>query len=566
MSRKLLVSVLALVACPGDYNDLVTQAVNESVSNSGPTESSGAPTTTIPTTTAPDEPASTGAAEITGIGGSSSTWDSSESSASSTTGAPVEPLWVDIVPPVGVEEIGPSVIEYEASPNATTAKLIVDGEVVDEGPVTGSLVFPVTSDKYNPGTMVTVRVYKDEEENDEEYAEDEEWQACNVKEPGSNVWTALDEEGMGGTASAVALQDGNVVATGNKFIGKVVGVLRRYDEMGHWKMTADGLDRKHTEWTEYVDLKAEALSPSGIAVDSEQAIVVVGTAMIDGEQEMYVARFHPDGSLHWETRGELGSGARGVGIKPDGTIFIAGSQRVSNNPPQFDLRVWVYDADGTAYGYVAYKDSDDIENKRDEFGRAVTVLADGRVVVAGMGEIRDPEDQSKEVQRGLVLLFQAKGVHVGTWLSPGDPMKHDAILAAVTTPEGFATCGYGQDDPNSKKQILVRWHEMDLEVLEPPRLELTPGDGVCNALGYNLEGDTIVGATVDETWKGQGENGWIFAIKGASSPLTPYAKRNGLGNGNDHLLGLRCEYMCAWAGTEQAENGTMQWIVGMIRG
>ena len=292
---------------------------------------------------------------------------------------------------------------------------------------------------------------------------------------------------------------------------------------------------------------------------------MVGTTLIDGEQQMYVARFHADGSLDWETRGELGSGARGVGVKPDGKIFITGSQRTSNNPPAFDMRVWVYDADGTAHGYVGYKDFDDLENTRDEFGRAVVVLADGRVVVAGMGETIDPNDQT-EVVRGVALLLVGKGDLVDTWVSPGDTMNHDAILAAVATSDGFATCGYAQDELSGKKQILVRWHDMALGPIGLPRLEITPGDGVCNALGYTLEGDTIVGATVDETWKGQGENAWIYAVQDESSLLKKYLVRNGLSNGNDHILGLQCDYMCTWAGTEQSEDSTMQWIVGMIRG
>ena len=47
------------------------------------------------------------------------------------------------------------------------------------------------------------------------------------------------------------------------------------------------------------------------------------------------------------------------------------------------------------------------------------------------------------------------------------------------------------------------------------RLETTPGAAVCNALGYNMEGATIVGAHVNEF--GQNDNQWIFAVRDAAS-------------------------------------------------
>jgi hypothetical protein len=65
----------------------------------------------------------------------------------------------------------------------------------------------------------------------------------------------------------------------------------------------------------------------------------------------------------------------------------------------------------------------------------------------------------------VALLFEGKGKFIGEWTSIGDKLEHDAILAAVATDEGFATCGYAQaplNEPESKKQILIRWHGEDL--------------------------------------------------------------------------------------------------------
>lgn len=163
-------------------------------------------------------------------------------------------------------------------------------------------------------------------------------------------------------------------------------------------------------------------------------------------------------------------------------------------------------------------------------------------------------------------MYEGKGKRIGEWTSTGDKLKHDAILAAVATDDGVALCGYAQDDPadpNSKPQILVRWHDEALTEAKAPRLEITPGGGMCNAVGYNREGSTIVGAAVNVL--GQGDNQWIFAVRDAALPRVDYMKRNGLDNESDRVLALACDYLCAWAGFEQVD-GAAKWIAGLIRG
>jgi len=331
-----------------------------------------------------------------------------------------------------------------------------------------------------------------------------------------------------------------------------------------------GVEQVAHRWTKLAWLKAGNLGPMGLTVDAEQNIILVGTAYQDGQPRNYIARFHPDGSLHWEKAGAVGTEARAVGVRPDGTIYVAGSRRTGTNPDRWDIEVSVYDADGTPYGPVLYSDPDDkVENLRSERGRAVVILKDGRVVIAGTREIpnpNDPNNQDVYILRGVVLLFEGKGKLVGEWTSAGDKMKHDAILAAVATDEGFATCGYAQEDPSmpgSKMQILVRWHGKDLKEVKAPRLETTQGSAVCNALGYNMEGATIVGGYVNEF--GQNDNQWIFAVRDAASLKIDYLKHNGASNGSDRVQALDCEYMCAWAGVEWVE-GAAQWIAGLRRG
>ncbi|MBL9104984.1 MAG: hypothetical protein JNL82_28825, partial [Myxococcales bacterium] len=89
------------------------------------------------------------------------------------------------------------------------------------------------------------------------------------------------------------------------------------------------------------------------------------------------------------------------------------------------------------------------------------------------------------------------------------------------------------------------------------------GGGTCNAVGYNREGATIVGATVSEL--GQGNNQWIFAVRDAALPRVDYMKRDGQDSGDDRVLALACDYMCAWVGMEEVD-GAVKWIAGLRRG
>jgi hypothetical protein len=170
------------------------------------------------------------------------------------------------------------------------------------------------------------------------------------------------------------------------------------------------------------------------------------------------------------------------------------------------------------------------------------------------------------VPRGVALVYEGKGKRIGEWTSPGDKMFRDEILAAVATDTGVALCGYAKaapNDPDQRPQILVRWHDAELAEEKAPRLEVTPGGGTCNAIGYNREGATIVGATVSEL--GQGNNQWIFAVRDAALPRVDYMKRDGQDSGDDRVLALACDYMCAWAGMEEVD-GAVKWIAGLRRG
>lgn len=573
MFRRLLASALVIVACAEhtpEYQDLLDKFGSETTDGSGTTTiATSNPTSGALATTTGDGAGHTEAGEDSSSEIGSSTGD--ETDADDTTEAsgtlPIDPpptvenLACD---PEAAQEIGPVTCNFDVSADVIAVELLDDGQVVAAGPAGGPLVFPVTSAPHNnPGSTITVRV----RDAADQTAEDFIYHPSAVKDPGTEIWTKLEpNDGLLSVASAVALQGNYAIAAGVHWTNtKLVGTLRRYDLGGDWVATDEGWSKPHTEWTGLSWLETAYLGPTGLAVDAEGNIVLVAIAIADDQPRSYIARFLPDGTLDWEKPGLVGTEARGVGVQPDGTIYVAGARRTGVNPDRWDMEISVFGPDKTAYGPFPYSDPEDEYKERNERGRAVAVLKNGNVVVAGEREIVDPNTNSV-FTRGVALLFEGKGKFIGDWASSGDKLDHDAILAAVATDEGFASCGYTHTNPNepgSKKQILIRWHGEDLQEVKAPRLESTNGASVCNALGYNMEGATIVGAQVDKI--GQSNNQWIFVVEDAASLRVDYREHNGMSNGDDRVLALACEYKCAWAGAETVD-GDIQWIAGLIRG
>jgi len=483
------------------------------------------------------------------------------------TGLPIDPppaVWDLVCDPEIADEVGPATCTYQSSPDTIEADLLDDGEVVATGPAGAPLVFPVTSAPHNnPGSTITVVVRDAAGQTGQTSI----YQPAVVQDPGSKVWTTQEpNDGQASSAGSVALQADHVVTAGAHWQnGKLVGTLRRYDLGGAWIATDDGWTKSHTDWTMRPELATAAVGLTGVAVDADLNIITVGIAIVAGEPRMYVARFHADGALAWELLGEIPTEAQAVGVQPDGTIWIAGAVRTSTGPDRWDLAVWVYGPDKQAHGQDIYSDPLDFEQKSSERGHAIAVLPGGRVVVAGTREVR-VDAMNPFVPRGVALVYEGKGKRIGEWTSPGDKLYRDEILAAVATDTGVAFCGYAQPhllDMDQRPQILVRWHDADLNEEKMPRLETTPGGGKCDAVGYNLEGATIVGASVDVL--GQGNNQWIFAVEDALLSKIDYMKRDGQDSGDDRVLALACEYMCAWAGFEEV-GGAPKWIAGLRRG
>jgi hypothetical protein len=573
MIRRLIASTLVLVACAEhtpEYQDLLDKFGSETTSGSG--TSTDTPTSDASTTTTGGSAGDTEANADSDDDTTTNTDDDAGQSSGDTTetsaGLPIDPppTVTDLVcDPEEAQEVGPITCTYEASADVTVVELLDDGQVVATGPAGAPLIFPVISAPHNnPGSTITVRVRDEADQTAEDFI----YHPSTVKDPGTEIWTKLEpNDGAFSWASAVALQGDHVIAAGIHWKNPlVVGTLRRYDKAGDWLATDDGWSITHDTWTGLAWMKTGSFGPTGLAVDGEGNIILVGLGFDNDQPRSYVARFFADGTLDWEKPGDIGTEARGVGVQPDGTIWVAGAKRTGVNPERWDMEVSVFGPDKTAYGPFPYSDPEDMLKLRSERGRAVVVLKNGNVVVVGEREVINPNDPNGTfITRGVAMLFEGKGKFLGEWTSIGDKLLYDAILAGVATDEGFATCGYTHthpDEPGSKKQIIIRWHGEDLQEVKAPRLESTGGAAVCNALSYNMEGATIVGAQVAKN--GQSNDQWIFAVEDAASLRVDYREHNGASNGDDRVQALVCEYKCAWVGAETVD-GAVQWIAGLFR-
>lgn len=535
---------------PTGCSDGPGTAATTLTSPNGGTEGGGASGGTAPTTGEPS--ATDGATTMTGT-------------TASATSEPADdpPPWIaDIAcAPEIAEEVGPTLVTYTVSADAVEAELLDDGVVIATAPAGEPFVFPVISAATNnPGSLLTVRV-RDE---GGQTAEASVFQPSVVGPPGAEIWTTLEEnDGKHSMGAAVALQNGLALAGGVVWDGvQILGTLRQFDNGGKWLDVPGAWSKPHPTWTSLTAIEKENLGPSALAVDAEGFIVLAATAITAGGPRMYVARFFPTGELVWELLHNPGTEARGVGVKPDGTIYVTGGIRTSATPERWDMATWVYAADKTAHGVDVFGGAEllDEDNVLSERGRGVAVLQDGRVAVVGTREVRD-EITKKVFLRGLVLLYEAKGIRVSEWTSAGDLGEFDALLAVAATTHGVAACGYVQANEDAKTQLVIRWFDDALQE-HPPRVETSMGASQCNAVGYTREGRTVVGGSIVEI--GSGANAWIFAVENATSPLLEYLKLDGPTQGADSVAALACDYTCAWTGSLQVGD-QLQWVTGMLR-
>jgi hypothetical protein len=305
LHRPVPLVVAACLVSVGCYGDVELEACtisetycDDAEHTAGPGSSSAAVTDGSASPATTTDAGSNAGATDTGTTGSGGDTGSGETSGDEA-GLPIDlppAVWDLVCDPEIAAEVGPYQCTYQVSPDALEADLLDDGVVVATGPAGAPLVFPVTSAPHNnPGSELAIVV----RDAAGQTAKTSVYHPAVLLDPGSKVWTTQEpNDGPSSIARAVALQAGYVITAGSHLSnGKLVGTLRRYDKAGQYIASAEGWTRTHTDWTAYPELKTAALTLMGVAVDAEQNIITVGTAYINDEPRMYVARFHADGTL-----------------------------------------------------------------------------------------------------------------------------------------------------------------------------------------------------------------------------------------------------------------------------
>ena len=133
----------------------------------------------------------------------------------------------------------------------------------------------------------------------------------------------------------------------------------------------------------------------GMVIDNNGKIVVTGSSNSTADTEMVIWRFNSNGTLdtsfdadgfavYDDTGTDRDDVGYGVAIDGNGKIVVAGRY---TNGGKYDMAVWCYNNDGSidtsfnTTGFVSHNDA--AGGNGYDYGYAVTVDADGKIVVAG---------------------------------------------------------------------------------------------------------------------------------------------------------------------------------------
>jgi len=187
------------------------------------------------------------------------------------------------------------------------------------------------------------------------------------------------------TANAVALQpDGKIVAVGQSDNGLDDDfALARYTSSGFLDTTFSNDGKLTTGFPSNESGRAVALQPDG-------KIIVAGTtssSVAGNNSNFALLRINSDGSADTTFNGivttDFGGGddgANAVALQPDGKIVVVG-ESIQNG--SFDFAVARYNSDGSADTTFSTDGKLTTGFPSDEFGRAVALQPDGKIIVAG---------------------------------------------------------------------------------------------------------------------------------------------------------------------------------------
>lgn len=193
---------------------------------------------------------------------------------------------------------------------------------------------------------------------------------------GDEIWTQTHDGPMSSTdrANGVALDGaGNIVVVGSETVAM--------DDTRIWirKLDPDGAEL----WTQLVDTPGEDDSANDVAVTSDDVIVVVGSVGGDTEgDEIWVGAFDADGNAGWTDThtgpNMRGDAALGVAVDSQDAAIVVGYQDVDGE--EDDIWIRKYDSSGTEVW------TKNVQGDRGDIDRASGVAVDDsdNVVVIGL--------------------------------------------------------------------------------------------------------------------------------------------------------------------------------------
>ena len=249
-----------------------------------------------------------------------------------------------------------------------------------------------------------------------------------------------------------------------------------------------------------------------VAVQPDGKVVSVGTTSTSAAgREFAVTRLNPDGTLDGGFGGDgrvvfnFNSGgrddvARAVAVQPDGKIVVAGEAAVSNSG-NFDIATARLNPDGTfdtTFGNGG-RVVTNLPDNRPDFGRAVGLQPDGRVVVAGYSNRPTSGDDFVVVRYNadgsLDTTFDGDGIVTTDILTN----REDRASALVVHPGGgLVVVGYTNDPSFRNDFALVRYAangSLDFSFNGTGRVttDLNVGvDDVGNAVALHGDGRIVV--------------------------------------------------------------------------
>jgi uncharacterized delta-60 repeat protein len=327
--------------------------------------------------------------------------------------------------------------------------------------------------------------------------------------------------GSGGLATVAGANDIALQADGKIVVAGAVSVLPGYCcKFAVARYEADG-DPDTTFGDNGVAVLDFAYGANAVAIQPDGKIVAAGSKWGGGDA-MAVARLNSDGSPDTTFGGDGTilatfdgwSEGEDVAIQPDGKIVVVGNAGSYNAPTSTDFALVRYNADGsldTSFGDDGEVTTDIGEGASNydhiNYGRAVAIQADGRIVVGGDGV------------RAAVARYQADGSLDTSFGEDGIAMatrRMQYLNDLGIDPTGMIIVGGSGFSPQSGDLALARFDPdgwLDgLTVLDMG----VDGSGGIEALGVQPDGRVVVTGTAGVS--GSTTSEWVIARFASISP------------------------------------------------